>query len=38
MKKSKAQLNAEERISLGAFMLTLVISNVVAFVYLAPYA
>jgi hypothetical protein len=38
MRKSQKDAETRERISLGAMMLTIVIANVLVFVYLAPYA
>jgi hypothetical protein len=38
MQTSEAQNERQERISLGGLMLTILVSNVAAFVYLAPYA
>jgi hypothetical protein len=38
MQKNDAQAKIQERISFGALMLTLVISNAAVFLYLSPYA
>jgi hypothetical protein len=38
MHKSQAQIKAQENISLGAMLLTIVIANVLTFIYIAPYA
>lgn len=38
MRKSEAQTKSNERFSYGALMFTLVTTNLLAFVYLAPYA
>jgi hypothetical protein len=38
MQKNEAQVKTQERISLGALMLTIVISNVAVFFYVTPYA
>jgi hypothetical protein len=38
MEKSQAQIKARENISLGVMMLTIVIANLLTFLYLGPYA
>jgi hypothetical protein len=36
--KSRNQVEAREKFSLGAMVLTIVIANALAFIYMAPYA
>jgi hypothetical protein len=38
MEKSQAQIKARENISLGLMMLTIVIANLLTFLYIGPYA
>jgi hypothetical protein len=38
MQKGEAQRKTQEKISLGAMMLTIAITNAAVFLYLAPYA
>jgi hypothetical protein len=38
MKKSQNLTEAREKVSLGAMLLTIVIANVLVFIYLVPYA
>jgi hypothetical protein len=38
MQKGRNLTETREKVSLGAMMLTIVIANVLVFVYLAPYA
>jgi hypothetical protein len=38
MQKSQKMTEAREKVSLGAMLLTIVIANVLVFIYLAPYA
>jgi hypothetical protein len=38
MQKNQAQSTVQEKISLGSLMLTIVISNIAVFLFIAPYA
>jgi hypothetical protein len=38
MQKRETKMDTQERISFGALMLTIVITNVATLVYVAPYA